>query len=94
MLGIRSLSFAVGFYSPMATTLAYLLRRECVGCWRGCLKAGEKLKKSDVKSRLSLRQRLIAAGHGCLWVSRFNVMEIPGWIPEKSIAGERSLPYE
>jgi uncharacterized oligopeptide transporter (OPT) family protein len=63
LLGIRSLSFAVGFYLSIATTLAifaggvvrYLVER-------GAQKAGEKHEESDVSPGSLYASGLIAAG--------------------------------
>jgi putative OPT family oligopeptide transporter len=63
LLGIRSLSFAVGFYIPMATTLAIF----CGGVvrWlvdRAAQLAGEKADESDVSPGSLYASGLIAAG--------------------------------
>ena len=63
LLGIRSLSFAVGFYIPMATTLAIF----CGGGvrWlvdRAAQRAGEKAEESDVSPGALYASGLIAAG--------------------------------
>jgi putative OPT family oligopeptide transporter len=63
LLGIRSLSFAVGFYIPMATTLAMF----CGGAVRWLVekaaeRAGEKSEESDVSSGPLYASGLIAAG--------------------------------
>ena len=63
LLGIRSLSFAVGFYIPMATTLAIF----CGGVvrWlveRAAARAGEKAEESDVSPGSLYASGLIAAG--------------------------------
>jgi uncharacterized oligopeptide transporter (OPT) family protein len=63
LLGIRSLSFAVGFYIPMATTLAIF----CGGVvrWmveRAAARKGEKAEESDVSPGSLYASGLIAAG--------------------------------
>src|SRR5438309_7377709 len=63
LLGIRSLSFAVGFYLSIATTLAIF----CGGIvrWlveRAAEKAGEKHDESDVSPGSLYASGLIAAG--------------------------------
>jgi putative OPT family oligopeptide transporter len=63
LLGIRSLSFAVGFYIPMATTLAIF----CGGIVRWLVekaaeRAGEKAEDSDVSPGSLYASGLIAAG--------------------------------
>lgn len=63
LLGIRSLSFAVGFYIPMATTLAIF----CGGVVRwlvekAAARKGEKTDESDVSPGSLYASGLIAAG--------------------------------
>jgi putative OPT family oligopeptide transporter len=63
LLGIRSLSFAVGFYIPMATTLAIF----CGGVvrWmveRAAARKGEKAEESEVSPGSLYASGLIAAG--------------------------------
>ncbi len=63
LLGIRSLSFAVGFYIPMATTLAIF----CGGIVRwmvekAAARAGEKAEESEVSPGSLYASGLIAAG--------------------------------
>jgi len=63
LLGIRSLSFAVGFYIPMATTLAIF----CGGIVRwlveqAAARKGEKADESDVSPGSLYASGLIAAG--------------------------------
>jgi putative OPT family oligopeptide transporter len=63
LLGIRSLSFAVGFYLSIATTLAIFTGG--VVRWlaeRGAQKAGEKVDESDVSPGSLYASGLIAAG--------------------------------
>ncbi|HWX56345.1 MAG TPA: oligopeptide transporter, OPT family [Verrucomicrobiae bacterium] len=63
LLGVRSLSFAVGFYIPMATTLTIF----CGGVVRWLVekaakRAGEKSEESDVSPGSLYASGLIAAG--------------------------------
>jgi putative OPT family oligopeptide transporter len=88
LLGIRSLSFAVGFYIPMATTLAIF----CGGVvrWlveRAAERAGEKAEESEVSPGSLYASGLIAAGGivGLLGIA-IKLMETQGWLPENSIA--------
>jgi hypothetical protein len=63
LLGIRSLSFAVGFYLSIATTLAIFTGG--VVRWlaeRGAQKAGEKVEDSEVSPGSLYASGLIAAG--------------------------------
>jgi uncharacterized oligopeptide transporter (OPT) family protein len=85
LLGIRSLSFAVGFYIPMATTLAIF----CGGVvrWlveRSAAKAGEKAEESDVSPGSLYASGLIAAGGivGLLGIA-IKVLETQGILPER-----------
>ena len=88
LLGIRSLSFAVGFYIPMATTLAIF----CGGVVRwlvekAAARAGEKAEDSEVSPGSLYASGLIAAGGivGLLGIA-IKLMETQGWLPENSIA--------
>lgn len=88
LLGIRSLSFAVGFYIPMATTLAIF----CGGVVRWLVekaaeRAGEKAEESEVSPGSLYASGLIAAGGivGLLGIA-IKLMETQGWLPENSIA--------
>src|SRR5882672_4385935 len=88
LLGIRSLSFAVGFYIPMATTLTIF----CGGVVRWLVekaaeRAGEKTEESDVSPGSLYASGLIAAGGivGLLGIA-VKLMETQGWLPENSIA--------
>jgi putative OPT family oligopeptide transporter len=95
LLGIRSLSFAVGFYIPMATTLAIF----CGGVvrWlveRSAAKAGEKAEESDVSPGSLYASGLIAAGGivGLLGIA-IKVLETQGILPENSIAWGTKLAF-
>lgn len=88
LLGIRSLSFAVGFYIPMATTLAIF----CGGVVRWLVekaaeRAGEKAEENEVSPGSLYASGLIAAGGivGLLGIA-IKLMETQGWLPENSIA--------
>jgi hypothetical protein len=77
LLGIRSLSFAVGFYLSIATTLAIFTGG--VVRWlveRSALRAGEKHEESDVSPGSLYASGLIAAGGivGLLGIA-FNLIE-------------------
>jgi putative OPT family oligopeptide transporter len=77
LLGIRSLSFAVGFYLSIATTMAIFTGG--VVRWlveRGAAKAGEKHEESDVSPGSLYASGLIAAGGivGLLGIA-FNLIE-------------------
>jgi putative OPT family oligopeptide transporter len=95
LLGIRSLSFAVGFYIPMATTLAIF----CGGVvrWlveRAAERAGEKAEDSEVSPGSLFASGLIAAGGivGLLGIA-VKLMETQGWLPENSIAWGAKLAF-
>ena len=95
LLGIRSLSFAVGFYIPMATTLAIF----CGGVVRwlvekAAARAGEKAEESDVSPGSLFASGLIAAGGivGLLGIA-IKLMETQGWLPENSIAWGSKLSF-
>lgn len=95
LLGIRSLSFAVGFYIPMATTLAIF----CGGVvrWlveRAAEKAGEKKDESDVSPGSLYASGLIAAGGivGLLGIA-VKLMEAQNWLPENSVAWGSRLSF-
>jgi hypothetical protein len=88
LLGVRSLSFAVGFYIPMATTLTMF----CGGLvrWlveRAAARAGEKAEESEVSPGSLYASGLIAAGGiiGLLGVA-IRGMEAKEWLPENSFA--------
>jgi putative OPT family oligopeptide transporter len=95
LLGVRSLSFAVGFYIPMATTLAIF----CGGAvrWlveRAAARAGEKAEESDVSPGSLYASGLIAAGGivGLLGIA-IKLAETQGWLPENSIAWGTKLTF-
>jgi putative OPT family oligopeptide transporter len=95
LLGIRSLSFAVGFYIPMATTLTIF----CGGVVRWLVekaaeRAGEKAEESDVSPGSLYASGLIAAGGivGLLGIA-VKLMETQGWLPENSIAWGTKLSF-
>ncbi len=95
LLGVRSLSFAVGFYIPMATTLAIF----CGGVvrWlveRAAERAGEKVEESEVSPGSLYASGLIAAGGivGLLGIA-IKLAETQGWLPENSIAWGSRLSF-
>ena len=95
LLGIRSLSFAVGFYIPMATTLAIF----CGGLVRWLVekaaeRAGEKAEESDVSPGSLYASGLIAAGGivGLLGIA-IKLAESQGWLPDNSIAWGTKLTF-
>jgi hypothetical protein len=95
LLGIRSLSFAVGFYIPMATTLAIFtggLVRWLVES--AAKRAGEKAEESDVSPGSLYASGLIAAGGivGLLGIV-IKLMEDRGWIAEGAVAWGNNLPW-
>ena len=84
ILGIRSLSFAVGFYIPISTTLAIF----CGGLVRWLVekataRAGEKTEESDVSPGSLYASGLIAAGGivGLLGIG-VKLMQMRKWMPE------------
>jgi putative OPT family oligopeptide transporter len=88
LLGVRSLSFAVGFYIPMATTLTMF----CGGLvrWlveRAAARAGEKAQESDVSPGSLYASGLIAAGGiiGLFGIA-IKLMETQGWLAENAFA--------
>jgi putative OPT family oligopeptide transporter len=95
LLGVRSLSFAVGFYIPMATTLAIF----CGGVvrWlveRAAERAGEKTAESDVSPGSLYASGLIAAGGIVGLVGIFiKLAETWNWLPENSIAWGLRLSF-
>ena len=94
LLGIRSLSFAVGFYLSIATTLAIFAGG--VVRWiveYNTKKAGEKLEESEVSPGALYSSGLIAAG-GIVGLGGMviKVMEAKGWLPENSIAWGQKIP--
>ena len=95
LLGVRSLSFAVGFYIPMATTLAIF----CGGIVRwlvekAAARAGEKAEESDVSPGSLYASGLIAAGGvvGLLGIA-IKVAESWDWLPENSIGWGSKLSF-
>jgi putative OPT family oligopeptide transporter len=95
LLGIRSLSFAVGFYIPMATTLAIFVGG--LVRWTAeymAERAGEKHQESDVSPGSLYASGLIAAG-GIVGLCGIAVklMENWGWIPEGAVAWGNNLPW-
>lgn len=94
LLGIRSLSFAVGFYLSIATTLAIFAG----GVVRWLVeytakRAGEKVEESEVSPGALYSSGLIAAG-GIVGLAGMviKVMEAKGWLPENSIAWGQKIP--
>ena len=95
ILGIRSLSFAVGFYIPVSTTLAIF----CGGVvrWlveRAAAKAGKKAEESDVSPGSLYASGLIAAGGiiGLLGIA-VKYMAIQNWIPDSVLSLSRRIPF-
>jgi putative OPT family oligopeptide transporter len=95
ILGIRSLSFAVGFYIPISTTLAIF----CGGLvrWlveRAAKKAGEHAEESDVSPGSLYASGLIAAGGivGLLGIA-VKYMAIKNWIPDSVLSISRRIPF-
>jgi putative OPT family oligopeptide transporter len=95
ILGIRSLSFAVGFYIPISTTLAIF----CGGLvrWlveRAAKKAGEHAEESDVSPGSLYASGLIAAGGivGLLGIG-VKYMAIKNWIPDAVLSLSKRIPY-
>jgi uncharacterized oligopeptide transporter (OPT) family protein len=95
LLGIRSLSFAVGFYISIATTLAIF----CGGIvrWlvdRSAEKAGQTKDDSEVSPGSLYASGLIAAGGivGLLGIA-IKLMEARGWIKEGAVAWGAKIPF-
>jgi len=98
LLGIRSLSFAVGFYLSIATTLAIF----CGGVvrWlaeRSAAKSGEKSEESDVSPGSLFASGLIAAG-GIIGLTgiAIKLVERPGglgWIEQGAVAWGAKIPF-
>jgi len=95
ILGIRSLSFAVGFYIPISTTLAIF----CGGLVRWLVekaaeRAGQKSEESDVSPGSLYASGLIAAGGivGLLGIG-VKYMEIKHWLPDQVISLSRRIPF-
>ena len=94
LLGIRSLSFAVGFYLSIATTLAIFAGG--VVRWiveYNTRRAGEKVEESEVSPGALYSSGLIAAG-GIVGLAGMviKVMEAKRWLPENSIAWGQKIP--
>jgi len=95
ILGIRSLSFAVGFYIPISTTLAIF----CGGLVRwlvekAAARAGHKTEDSDVSPGSLYASGLIAAG-GIVGLTGIAVkyMEIKKWLPDQVISISKRVPF-
>jgi putative OPT family oligopeptide transporter len=95
ILGIRSLSFAVGFYIPVSTTLAIF----CGGVVRWLVeqaarRAGEKAEESEVSPGSLYASGLIAAGGivGLLGIA-IKYMDIMHWIPSNLLSLSARLSY-
>jgi putative OPT family oligopeptide transporter len=95
LLGIRSLSFAVGFYLSIATTLAIF----CGGVvrWlteRRAKKAGGKVEESEVSPGSLYSSGLIAAG-GIVGLAGMviKVAEAKHWLPEGAISWGQKIPF-
>jgi putative OPT family oligopeptide transporter len=95
ILGIRSLSFAVGFYIPISTTLAIF----CGGLvrWlvdRAAQKAGERTDESDVSPGSLYASGLIAAGGivGLLGIG-VKLLETQGYISPGVLAWGAKIPF-
>lgn len=95
ILGIRSLSFAVGFYIPVSTTLAIFVGG--IVRWlveRAAARAGEKAEESDVSPGSLYASGLIAAGGivGLLGIA-VKFMDIKHWIPPNVLSISARVPY-
>jgi putative OPT family oligopeptide transporter len=95
LLGIRSLSFAVGFYLSIATTLAIF----CGGVVRWLVeyrakRAGERIEESEVSPGSLYSSGLIAAG-GIVGLAGMviKVMETRHWIPAGAVAWGQKIPF-
>ncbi len=95
LLGIRSLSFAVGFYIPMATTLAIFVGGlvRWLAEWVAERK-GEKHIESDVSPGSLYASGLIAAGGivGLCGIG-IKILEAQNIIPEHAVAWGLKLPW-
>ena len=94
LLGIRSLSFAVGFYLSIATTLAIFAGG--VVRWlveRSAAKAGTAHEESDVSPGSLFASGLIAAGGivGLLGIG-LKLLEATGKVPENAFAWGSRIP--
>jgi hypothetical protein len=95
LLGIRSLSFAVGFYLSIATTLAIFAGG--VVRWlveSSAKRAGERAEESEVSPGALYSSGLIAAGGivGLLGMV-IKVCEGRHWLPENAIAWGPKLHF-
>jgi putative OPT family oligopeptide transporter len=95
LLGIRSLSFAVGFYISIATTCAMFIGG--MVRWlveRSAKKAGESAEESEVSPGSLYASGLIAAGGivGLLGIV-VKLAETWHWIPEGALAWGGKLPW-
>ena len=95
ILGIRSLSFAVGFYIPISTTLAIF----CGGLvrWlvdRAAQRAGEKAEDSEVSPGSLYASGLIAAGGivGLIGIG-IKLLETQGYIQPGLFAWGAKIPF-
>ncbi len=95
ILGIRSLSFAVGFYIPISTTLAIF----CGGLvrWlveRAAKKAGEHAEESEVSPGSLYASGLIAAGGivGLLGIG-IKLLETQGVLTPGALAWGAKIPF-
>jgi putative OPT family oligopeptide transporter len=95
ILGIRSLSFAVGFYIPISTTLAIF----CGGLVRWLVewaakRAGQKIEESEVSPGSLYASGLIAAGGivGLLGIA-VKYMAIKNWIPDAMLSISKRIPF-
>jgi len=95
ILGIRSLSFAVGFYIPISTTLAIF----CGGMMRWLVdkaaqRAGHKAEDSEVSPGSLYASGLIAAG-GVVGLTGIGLkyMEIKKWLPDQVISISKRVPF-
>jgi len=95
ILGIRSLSFAVGFYLSIATTLAIFSGG--VVRWlveRSAARAGEAAEQGDISPGSLYASGLIAAGGivGLLGIA-LKLVESTGKIPENALAWGPKIPF-
>jgi len=95
LLGIRSLSFAVGFYLSIATTLAIFAGG--IVRWlveRSAEKAGTAHEESEVSPGSLYASGLIAAGGivGLLGIG-LKLLEATGKIPENAMAWGSRIPF-
>jgi uncharacterized oligopeptide transporter (OPT) family protein len=95
ILGVRSLSFAVGFYIPISTTLAIF----CGGIVRwlvekAAARAGEKQEESEVSPGSLYASGLIAAGGivGLLGIG-IKLLETQGYMPVGALAWGAKIPF-